>query len=766
VPNQITPDVVGKVKQATVHIRVTLLNGDAAEGSGFIAVEPGIIVTNAHVVGMLGANSQRPAKVVVTIHSGEAGEKPLPAKLLAVDRANDLAVLRVEGALPKPLDFVEKEVLIETQKVYIFGFPFGRELGKNITVSESSVSSLRKDARGRLEQIQVNGGMHPGNSGGPVVDASGQVIGIAVAGIPGTQINFAVPALRARELFEGRILGVKASEPVRDGDGVRLSLRYSCLDPFCHIKDARVEVWAGLPAARRTFSPTEAQPAAGDGPRQSLKLNFAGDAATADVQLPAVAAGRVVWVQPVLSFTDGRSVWGEPKSFDPAVAAERQVGDLMTILSKQKLRTVYIKSTQSMTFVHRGREDFVFSDGIQVDLLESFGPHEKGALIRTGLGIPTLTHVVGERESDWDDDLASAVQRLAPAFVVDESNRLRERIEFHPQLPNGVRGKAREYFQHLCNAYEATNFVVPNRRLRPHETWEAPSPMLLRTGTNPDVVDLQITCTYEGARTRAGRREMLVTFEGRIRGRGRLRRAVDGKISGKFTFDSERGYISTANITIRNEPPPDEDYHIEFAFEVELTRVMGNPRGIKLPETAGDGAAVAGKAGRRPTAAPAAGANFRPDDAVSDFPFKGRFTKPRSSDGPTSYMKVVSATGDPIGQGKTYDYRGDQLTIQTTDRGVKILVDGWFLDLGAPRGTMLGVGEYPNAERFKYSGDSPGIDFRGKGRDSLKIAGEFAVWELEIVDDKIKRLAIDFVQRADGKDAPLKGTIRYNSTFD
>ena len=65
--------------------------------------------------------------------------------------------------------------LIETQQVHIFGFPFGNELGKKITVSSSSVSSLpTNETSGELEKIQVNGGMHPGNSGGPVRGHRGQ----------------------------------------------------------------------------------------------------------------------------------------------------------------------------------------------------------------------------------------------------------------------------------------------------------------------------------------------------------------------------------------------------------------------------------------------------------------------------------------------------------------------------------------------------------------------------------------------------------------
>lgn len=196
VPNEMSADVVHKVKQSTAYLRVALPGGEIAQGSGFFALERGIVITNAHVVGMK-RSSNPPRRVEVVVHSGEAGEAKLNGTLLGIDRENDLAVLRVEGdmsRLPPPLPVASAEELVETQKVYIFGFPFGAQLGKNITVSTSSISSLRRGDDGALKQVQVNGGMNPGNSGGPVTDARGVVIGVSVAGISGTQINFAVPS--------------------------------------------------------------------------------------------------------------------------------------------------------------------------------------------------------------------------------------------------------------------------------------------------------------------------------------------------------------------------------------------------------------------------------------------------------------------------------------------------------------------------------------------------------------------------------------------
>jgi hypothetical protein len=88
-----------------------------------------------------------------------------------------------------------------------------------------------------------------------------------------------------------------------------------------------------------------------------------------------------------------------------------------------------------------------------------------------------------------------------------------------------------------------------------------------------------------------------------------------------------------------------------------------------------------------------------------------------------------------------------------------------MVDIGAPNGQSLRVGEYPDAKRFAFSGDSPGLDFCGNGRGSNTISGAFVVWELETEGDRVVRLAIDFIQRGDGR-PPLRGKIRINSAFE
>ena len=103
----LAPAVLKKVKAATVHLEVSLPGGGSAEGSGFFTDEPGVILTNAHVLGMLDADSRPPLKILATLDSGEANSRTLVAKFVGVDRESDLALLRVEGKnLPKPITVV------------------------------------------------------------------------------------------------------------------------------------------------------------------------------------------------------------------------------------------------------------------------------------------------------------------------------------------------------------------------------------------------------------------------------------------------------------------------------------------------------------------------------------------------------------------------------------------------------------------------------------------------------------------------------------
>ncbi len=201
-------ETVRRVKKSTVYIRVTMADG-IASGSGFFAGPRGYVVTNSHVIGLSHKGIHLPKKVEVVADSGEKDQRTYDARIVGFDMDEDLALLWVDEKrhptpLPPALSFGRSADLIETQEVLIFGYPLGELLGENISVNKSTVSSLRKED-GKVAVVQVAGGMHPGNSGGPVTDRSGAVIGVSVAVVRGTIINFAIPAETTSEFVREQV---------------------------------------------------------------------------------------------------------------------------------------------------------------------------------------------------------------------------------------------------------------------------------------------------------------------------------------------------------------------------------------------------------------------------------------------------------------------------------------------------------------------------------------------------------------------------------
>ncbi|MBM3983684.1 MAG: serine protease [Planctomycetes bacterium] len=97
------------------------------------------------------------------------------------------------------------------------------------------MSSLRKD-RGVLMKAQLQGGLNPGNWGGPVVDAKGTMVGVAVSGVRGTQIGFAIPAEFVGKFLNGRIVGSNVGQVYTEGAKRGVPVAFELIDPQRRIK--------------------------------------------------------------------------------------------------------------------------------------------------------------------------------------------------------------------------------------------------------------------------------------------------------------------------------------------------------------------------------------------------------------------------------------------------------------------------------------------------------------------------------------------------
>jgi S1-C subfamily serine protease len=158
-----------------------------------------------------GQGQQQAVELMVVFYSSEEREQSVAAEVLADNADDDLALLRVTGLreVPRPIDWQHTPEPVETMTVYAFGFPFGKDLDPKkgnpaITVTKGAISSLRQD-RGELKEVQLDLDLNPGNSGGPVVDDKGALVGVAVAKVSNSKIGFAVPAHKLKRLLQGRL---------------------------------------------------------------------------------------------------------------------------------------------------------------------------------------------------------------------------------------------------------------------------------------------------------------------------------------------------------------------------------------------------------------------------------------------------------------------------------------------------------------------------------------------------------------------------------
>ena len=138
-----------------------------SSGTGFFINKSGHIATNNHVIDKC-----------KTINVHYKGKKE-PVKVLAHDSVNDLAILESK-ILPEDFFIIAKEDVGKLEKIYVAGFPFGKSISSDIKVTEGIVSSIM-GIGDNYSNIQIDAALQAGNSGGPVVNTSGEVVAVAFA---------------------------------------------------------------------------------------------------------------------------------------------------------------------------------------------------------------------------------------------------------------------------------------------------------------------------------------------------------------------------------------------------------------------------------------------------------------------------------------------------------------------------------------------------------------------------------------------------------
>ena len=308
---------VGVVKDATVMIATTDPDdpGVGVSGSGFLIRaegQTGYIATNRHVISPHGGGSSRRPTIKVILRSGSRSERTATAEVVAATTEPDLAILKVSGVpdWPAPIDLSKETELVETMPVFVFGFPFGAALApdrgrSSVVVGKGSVSSIRRDEDGRISAVLIDGALNPGNSGGPVVDAQGRLVGVAVAAIRGAHIGIAIAPGDLLAMLAGRPEDPIITPRATGKAGIELAVEVPLFDPLDNVKSLIFCYLPGgpdIPSPKRVSRGSSWEPLAGSNP---IPMKVEGHAARGVLTVPAGSAGELDLTYQI-AVTDGK----------------------------------------------------------------------------------------------------------------------------------------------------------------------------------------------------------------------------------------------------------------------------------------------------------------------------------------------------------------------------------------------------------------------------------------------------------------------------
>jgi hypothetical protein len=181
------PDLIEEVEPAIVVVQT-----DVGTGSGFLVSSAGIIITNYHVVDDISRASVKFADATEFEAHG----------WLALDDKRDIAILKIEVQKPTTLKLA-KTLPRKGENVYAFGNPLGTY---EFTTSEGIVSGIRTRKDMPVDRdgtwIQMTAPISHGNSGGPLVNTSGEVVGMNTLGFEGQNLNLAISSVDIAEVLE------------------------------------------------------------------------------------------------------------------------------------------------------------------------------------------------------------------------------------------------------------------------------------------------------------------------------------------------------------------------------------------------------------------------------------------------------------------------------------------------------------------------------------------------------------------------------------
>ena len=236
-------ELIEQVKHSVVVITNQKADGSMGLGSGFIITEDGYIVTNQHVIE--GAQS-----LTVDLYDGNFYE----AEIVGASERDDLAVLKINADNLPAITLGKSEYCYAGERVYAIGSPDSYDFAWTVTmgiISHTDRQIKIYDDDGNLEKtmnvIQTDTAVNHGNSGGPLINTRGEVVGIVTLKLSNTTgMGFAIPMDGALEIIEALIEKGDASDVDSSISTPRPMIGITCVavsaDTYCEMKDDRYEI--------------------------------------------------------------------------------------------------------------------------------------------------------------------------------------------------------------------------------------------------------------------------------------------------------------------------------------------------------------------------------------------------------------------------------------------------------------------------------------------------------------------------------------------
>jgi hypothetical protein len=470
--------------------------------------------------------------------------------------------------LPDLLPVAQSASLTETQDVFVVGFPLGKQAGPNVTVTATTVTSLRKEGKD-LKHVQVNGGMHPGNSGGPVVDKDGNLVGIAVAAYAGTQLHLAIPTEAFNSVVNGRVMNSSFSVPYRDGDKIKVPFRFEKADPLGKMKAISVETWVGKPGPTRPAASTKPEPLPDDSPSTVLEVQpndkgvYSGELVLDGNKDPKLA----YWSRYLISRGEDKTRWYPATTLTARLSTP--VDRMPTTIKYQPVidKTDVLALTSDASFRMRlaGVDDTTLAMTLKGTLQEQVTSktndgHWHKRMTYEGL---ESTATEDKRPLEGADRLLKALKdatKLASEIDVDKDGSVLRHLADYSKVPKASRDALSLVVDQTQQSLDSLALPIPLKEIACSYSWQGKQTYVLGALGIAVPAKSEITYKYEGFYKRGDKSIAVVAFEGPLEAdftakskKGAKPPTLTGKVDGRIELSAETGVIEFATEKIRAE---------------------------------------------------------------------------------------------------------------------------------------------------------------------------------------------------------------------